>query len=113
MIVHKELSQVVELSWFQSCFVRHTSLVHDLELVLTDIAIEVIIDLPNVKSNLSSQQFQTKEGKHLHEIGWTNLVLVFLRFLWVLADKVPEYFVKAFLLNGRNLPRLEPVAPSG
>ena len=83
-VVHEELSQVVKLAWLKTALVVSASLVHDLEFVLADVAVEVVVDLPDVEGHLGPQQLKTKPRQLLHEIRWTNLILVLLSLLRIL-----------------------------
>ena len=106
-VVHEELSQVVELSWLKTALVVSASLVHDLEFVLADVAVEVVVDLPDVEGHFGPQQLKTKPRQLLHEIRWTNLILVLLSLLRILLTQMSKNTIQTVLLNARNRLRLQ------
>ncbi len=52
LVVHKELDNVKQLAWLETSLIRDTSLVHSLEFLFADIAIEIIINLLSKVRNM-------------------------------------------------------------
>ena len=46
-VVHQKLHQVEEVAWLQASFVKNATLVHQREFVLVDLAVQILVHLPN------------------------------------------------------------------
>ena len=46
-VVHEKLHQVEEVAWLQASFVKNATFVHQREFVLVDLAVQILVHLPN------------------------------------------------------------------
>ena len=78
-VEHKELNDVEELSGFEAGRVGDASLVHDAELLLGYISIEIVVDLPNDEVHIGLGRLAAEELQYTGEIKGSDLILVVVR----------------------------------
>ena len=67
-VVHKELHHVEEITRLESSLVKNTPFVHEGELILIDLTVEIFIDFPNPLVDLGFAEGEAEFGENSDDI---------------------------------------------
>ena len=87
LVVHEELDQIEQLARLQISLVVDATLVHSHEFFFGNVAIQIVIDLPDDQVDFTTAWLAAQILEHVRQVNGSNLVLGILWLLGVYTAK--------------------------